>query len=322
MNIAIVGTGYVGLVTGACFAEFGYTVTCVDRNEQRIAALQAGEVPIYEPGLDDLVSRNSAKGRLLFTRDLPQAVGSADVVFIAVGTPSRHGDGYADLSFVFDAAREMASSLHKFTVLVDKSTVPVGTARAVARAIREVNPAAGFAIASNPEFLREGSAIDHFMRPDRVVIGVEDERAGALLRELYRPLYLLETPMVVTDLARGSADPVSPRTSSPSSDIPGPGAAGAHRRSGRPGQQRAKVANDHEDPCRPRGIRKRQDQGDERSVAAHQGGHVYRRCLRGVRRSRCRRDLYGVERVPVARPRSSRRDPLGVGVQDCRPSPR
>jgi UDPglucose 6-dehydrogenase len=200
VKIAIVGTGYVGLVTGACFAEYGYTVSCVDRNGERIAALQGGQVPIYEPGLDDVVARNRACGRLTFTLDLPRATSTADVVFIAVGTPSRHGDGYADLSFVFAAAREIAASLQGFTVVVDKSTVPVGTARAVARAIREANPGADFAVASNPEFLREGSAIDDFMRPDRVVLGVEDERAEAVLRELYRPLYLLETPMVVTDL--------------------------------------------------------------------------------------------------------------------------
>jgi UDPglucose 6-dehydrogenase len=200
MHIAMIGTGYVGLVSGACFSEFGVDVTCVDRDGSRIAALKRGEMPIYEPGLDELVAENAAKGRLRFSTDSPGAVKKSDIVFIAVGTPTRRGDGYADLSFVNQAAQEIASSLHGYTVVVDKSTVPVGTARNVKRIIGELNPSADFDVASNPEFLREGSAINDFMRPDRVVIGVESERAEKLLKELYRPLYLIETPMVITGL--------------------------------------------------------------------------------------------------------------------------
>ncbi len=200
MNVVMIGTGYVGLVSGACLADFGADVTCVDIDPGKIERLRRGEIPIYEPGLDELVARNAAAGRLTFTTDLPAAVGAADLVFIAVGTPSRHGDGHADLSYVYAAARQVAEHLTGYTVIVDKSTVPVGTARQVGRIVHEVNPGADFDVASNPEFLREGAAIGDFMRPDRVVLGVESPRAEALLRELYRPLNLIETPIVVTGL--------------------------------------------------------------------------------------------------------------------------
>ena len=200
MNVVMIGAGYVGLVSGACFAEFGARVTCVDKDAGRIAALDAGEIPIYEPGLDDLVARNAAAGRLDFTTELAAPVGDADLVFIAVGTPTRRGDGYADLKYVYAAAEEVAAHLRGYTVIVDKSTVPVGTAREVQRIVRKANPGADFDVASNPEFLREGSAIPDFMRPDRVVLGVESERAEALLRELYRPLNLIEAPILVTGL--------------------------------------------------------------------------------------------------------------------------
>jgi UDPglucose 6-dehydrogenase len=200
MNVAMIGTGYVGLVSGACFAEFGAEVTCVDVDAGKIARLEAGEIPIYEPGLEDLVRKNAAGRRLRFTTGFAAPVGAADLVFIAVGTPSRRGDGYADLTYVYDAARQIAAHLRGYTVIVDKSTVPVGTARNVARLIRELRPDADFDVASNPEFLREGSAIGDFMRPDRVVIGVESARAEARLRELYRPLNLIETPILVTGL--------------------------------------------------------------------------------------------------------------------------
>jgi UDPglucose 6-dehydrogenase len=200
MNVVMIGAGYVGLVSGACFAEFGASVTCVDVDAAKVAALHRGEIPIYEPGLEDLVERNVADGRLAFTTDLESAVPGADLVFIAVGTPSRRGDGYADLSYVYQAARSIAPHLRGYTVIVDKSTVPVGTARQVRRLIAEANPEADFDVASNPEFLREGAAIGDFMRPDRVVIGVESERAEERLRALYRPLNLIETPILVTDL--------------------------------------------------------------------------------------------------------------------------
>ena len=200
MKISVVGTGYVGLVSGACFAEFGWDVTCIDKSAERIESLNQGIIPIYEPGLDDLVKRNVKAGRLSFSLDYAPFVEESDAVFIAVGTPSRRGDGHADLTYVYAAAEEIASHLSGYTVVVDKSTVPVGTAREVAAIIRKANPKADFDIASNPEFLREGSAISDFMRPDRVVIGVESERAKAVLKELYRPLYLLETPMVITNL--------------------------------------------------------------------------------------------------------------------------
>ena len=200
MNITMIGTGYVGLVSGACFSEFGVNVTCVDKDKTRIDELNRGLMPIYEPGLETLVKNNVEKKRLFFTTEHIAAVENADIVFIAVGTPTRRGDGYADLSYVYQASKEIAGHLKGYTVIVDKSTVPVGTARNVKRIIEDVNPEAEFDIASNPEFLREGSAINDFMRPDRIVIGVESEKAEALLKELYRPLYLIETPMVITNL--------------------------------------------------------------------------------------------------------------------------
>jgi UDPglucose 6-dehydrogenase len=196
----MIGTGYVGLVSGACFSEFGWDVVCVDKDVSKIDQLNKGEIPIYEPGLEDLVARNVAAGRLSFTTDLPAAVKASDAVFIAVGTPSRRGDGYADLSYVYAAAKEIAESVDGYTVIVTKSTVPVGTGREVERVVREANPAADVDIASNPEFLREGSAIEDFMRPDRVVIGAENARARELLGALYRPLYLRETPIIFTQL--------------------------------------------------------------------------------------------------------------------------
>jgi UDPglucose 6-dehydrogenase len=205
MRVAMIGTGYVGLVSGACFSEFGQTVACVDQDRAKIARLQGGEVPIYEPGLAALVAANMTAGRLSFTSDLRAAVRGAEAVFIAVGTPSRRGDGHADLSYVYAAAEEIGRALADhpsgYAVVVTKSTVPVGTGRRVAEILRRTRPQASFDVASNPEFLREGSAIADFMRPDRVVIGTEAERARALLRQLYRPLYLIETPIVFTDIA-------------------------------------------------------------------------------------------------------------------------
>jgi UDPglucose 6-dehydrogenase len=200
MRIAVIGTGYVGLVSGACFSEFGVTVTCVDQDAAKIARLQCNEMPIFEPGLDALVAKNAAAGRLLFTTDLGPAVAGADAVFIAVGTPSRRGDGHADLSYVFAAAEKIGSKLGQYSVVVTKSTVPVGTGRKVAEILRRTRPQGGFDVAANPEFLREGSAIADFMRPDRVVIGCDSERAAAVMRALYRPLYLIETPMLFTDI--------------------------------------------------------------------------------------------------------------------------
>ncbi len=201
MNITMIGTGYVGLVTGTCFAEFGHIVTCVDKLEDKIDNLKKGIIPIYEPGLDALVKKNVDEGRLKFTTDLSQAVPDAQAVFIAVGTPSsRRGDGYADLTYIHEAAKELATFLTGYTVIVDKSTVPVGTARQVERIIGETNPKAEFAVASNPEFLREGAAISDFMRPDRVVIGTDEENAEQVLREIYKPLYLRDTPIVSTTI--------------------------------------------------------------------------------------------------------------------------
>ena len=200
MRIAVIGTGYVGLVSGACFSEFGVSVVCVDKEEAKIARLQRGEMPIYEPGLESLVAANVAAGRLSFTTELKPAIAGADAVFIAVGTPSRRGDGHADLSYVFAAAEEIGGALTDYTVVVTKSTVPVGTGRQVAAILRRVCPGGQFDVASNPEFLREGSAIEDFMRPDRVVIGADSERAQAVMRQLYRPLYLIETPMLFTDI--------------------------------------------------------------------------------------------------------------------------
>lgn len=200
MNVVIIGSGYVGLVSGACFAEFGTHVTCVDIDAAKIEALNKGIIPIYEPGLDALVEKNRRQGRLQFTTDYAGTIADADLVFIAVGTPTRRGDGHADLSYVYQAARDIAPHLTGYTVIVDKSTVPVGTARNVKRIIAETSPGADFDVASNPEFLREGAAITDFMRPDRVVIGVESERAQEILQQLYRPLNLIETPILVTGL--------------------------------------------------------------------------------------------------------------------------
>ncbi len=201
MNIAVVGTGYVGLVSGACLAEFGHRVVCMDKAEERITQLHRGEIPIYEPGLEDLVAKNVREGRLRFTTDLAEAMEGATAVFIAVGTPSqRRGNGYADLTYIYQAAGEIAALLRDYTVIIDKSTVPVGTGRQVQRLIAEANPEADFDVVSNPEFLREGAAINDFMRPDRVVIGAESERAAEVMRQIYNPLYLNATPIVVTTL--------------------------------------------------------------------------------------------------------------------------
>ena len=200
MRVAMIGAGYVGLVSAACFSEFGHTVACADGVPERVAALRAGRVPIYEPGLEALVAANVAAGRLSFTEDIADAVAKADVVMLAVGTPSRHGDGHADLSFVYEAASQVANALDGYTVVATKSTVPVGTGREIARVFRERRPDAAFDVVSNPEFLREGSAVGDFMRPDRVVVGVEAERAQAVMRALYRPLFLIETPVLFTTL--------------------------------------------------------------------------------------------------------------------------
>ncbi len=200
MKLAVIGTGYVGLVSGTCFSEFGFDVTCIDKDAGKIDSIRSGIMPIYEPGLEQLVARNVEAGRLHFTTETAAAVAAADAVFIAVGTPTRRGDGHADLSYVFDAARELAAHISGYTVVVTKSTVPVGTGREVAKIVREANPDADFDVASNPEFLREGAAISDFMRPDRVVVGAETDRARAVLRALYRPLYLIETPILMTSL--------------------------------------------------------------------------------------------------------------------------
>jgi UDPglucose 6-dehydrogenase len=200
MKIAIIGTGYVGLVSGVCLSDFGHDVVCVDKDPAKIAKLDRGEAPIYEPGLEDLMARNVAAGRLSFTTDIAQAMAGARAVFIAVGTPSRRGDGHADLSFVFAVAEEIAKNMTAPIVVVTKSTVPVGTNAKVRDIIRTARPDADFDVASNPEFLREGAAIDDFMRPDRVVVGVENDRAAAVMAEIYRPLYLRDFPIVTTDL--------------------------------------------------------------------------------------------------------------------------
>lgn len=198
MKIGVVGTGYVGLVSGTCFAEFGIEVICVDNNAAKIEALHKGKIPIYEPGLEDMVVKQVGQGRLSFTTDLKEAVKGADAVFIAVGTPPRAEDGEADLTYVYEAAKEIAHCLDGYTVVVTKSTVPVGTAREIEKIIRAEAPSADFDVCSNPEFLREGAAINDFMRPDRVVVGTDSERAQEVMRELYRPLYINETPMVMT----------------------------------------------------------------------------------------------------------------------------
>ena len=198
MHVAMIGTGYVGLVSGACFADFGHTVTCIDKDASKIDRLNAGGIPIFEPGLDLLVAQNIKAGRLFFTTDATEAVRKADAVFIAVGTPSRRGDGHADLTYVYAAAEEVAGLIDGFTVVVTKSTVPVGTGDEIEAIIKRVRPDADAAVVSNPEFLREGAAIEDFKRPDRVVVGTEEPRAQALMRELYRPLYLNETPIIFT----------------------------------------------------------------------------------------------------------------------------
>ena len=198
MQVAMIGTGYVGLVSGACFADFGHSVTCIDKDTAKIARLQSGGIPIFEPGLETLVAQNVKAGRLHFTTDAAEAVRHADAVFIAVGTPSRRGEGHADLSYVYAAAEEVAGLIEGFTVIVTKSTVPVGTGDEIERIIRAKCPDAQFAVVSNPEFLREGAAIEDFKRPDRLVIGLNDERARTVMTELYRPLYLNETPILFT----------------------------------------------------------------------------------------------------------------------------
>lgn len=198
MRIAVVGSGYVGLVSGACFADFGHDVVCIDSDATKIEALKSGIIPIYEPGLEEIVLKNGKVGRLQFTTDLEGPVSQADAVFIAVGTPSRRGDGHADLSYVYEVARALAKAVRGFTVVITKSTVPVGTGDEVERIIRETNPEADVAVVSNPEFLREGAAIEDFKRPDRIVVGVEDDRARAIMTEVYRPLYLNKAPLVFT----------------------------------------------------------------------------------------------------------------------------
>ncbi|NQU61975.1 MAG: UDP-glucose/GDP-mannose dehydrogenase family protein [Rhodospirillales bacterium] len=198
MHIAMIGTGYVGLVSGTCFSEFGHDVVCVDLNEDKIKTLQAGKIPIFEPGLKEMVAGNVKDGRLSFSTNLKDAVGPADAVFIAVGTPSKEGNGEADLTYVKAAARDIAAALDGYTVVITKSTVPVGTGRALEEIIRETNPEADFDVVSNPEFLREGSAINDFVRPDRVVIGTQSERARNVMKQMYRPLFLIETPILFT----------------------------------------------------------------------------------------------------------------------------
>jgi UDPglucose 6-dehydrogenase len=199
MRVTMIGAGYVGLVSGACFADFGHTVTCVDKDPGKIERLEKGVMPIFEPGLAELVASNVKEGRLFFTLDAREAIRSADAVFIAVGTPSRRGDGHADLSYVYAAAKEIAEHMDGFTVVVTKSTVPVGTGDEVEEIIRKTNPNAKFAVVSNPEFLREGAAINDFKRPDRIVVGADSEEAREVMRQLYRPLFLNETPMLFTE---------------------------------------------------------------------------------------------------------------------------
>ncbi len=200
MRVVMIGAGYVGLVSGACFSEFGATVTCIDVDGAKVKSLSQGKIPIYEPGLEQLVAKNVEAGRLQFSTDLQAAVPQADIIFIAVGTPTRRGDGHADLRYVYEAAKGIAPLLSGYTVIVNKSTVPVGTARQVQRIIKEHNADADFDIASNPEFLREGAAIGDFMRPDRVILGLESSRAEEALRELYRPLNLIEAPILIMEL--------------------------------------------------------------------------------------------------------------------------
>jgi UDPglucose 6-dehydrogenase len=198
MRIAMIGTGYVGLVSGACFSDFGHEVTCIDKDAGKIAQLRGGTIPIFEPGLEMLVARNVEAGRLSFTTEFDSAIRTADAVFLAVGTPSRRGDGFADLTFIYEAAREVAGKIAGFTVIATKSTVPVGTNDEIEVIIRKARPDADFAVVSNPEFLREGAAIEDFKHPDRVVVGVDDERARSVMREIYRPLFINETPILFT----------------------------------------------------------------------------------------------------------------------------
>ena len=200
MNITILGTGYVGLVSGTCFSEFGFDVCCVDKDKDKINNLKNDIIPIYEPGLQNLVKKNKNSGRLTFSNDIDQNIKKADIVFIAVGTPSRRGDGHADLTYVYEAAEKIAKNLDGYTVIVNKSTVPVGTGAEVKNIIKKINPDALFDVVSNPEFLREGNAIEDFMRPDRVVVGIETEKAKQLMSIIYKPLYLIETPILFTDL--------------------------------------------------------------------------------------------------------------------------
>ena len=200
MKIAMIGTGYVGLVSGVCFSDFGHEVVCVDKDPAKIDRLNAGEVPIYEPGLEQLMAKNVATGRLSFTLDLNHALEGAQAVFIAVGTPTRRGDGHADLSYVMAAAEEIAHIANDYVVIVTKSTVPVGTNRQVKQTVKKANPKLDFDVASNPEFLREGAALDDFMKPDRVIVGVQNERAAEIMAEIYRPLYLRDFPIITTDL--------------------------------------------------------------------------------------------------------------------------
>ena len=200
MKIAMIGTGYVGLVSGVCFSDFGHEVVCVDKDPAKIEKLNNGQVPIYEPGLGELMDKNVAAGRLSFTLDLNAALDGAEAVFIAVGTPTRRGDGHADLSYVMAAAEEIAQIASNYIVIVTKSTVPVGTNRRVKQTVAKANPNLDFDVASNPEFLREGAAIDDFMKPDRVVVGVQTDRAAEVMADIYRPLYLRDFPIVTTDL--------------------------------------------------------------------------------------------------------------------------
>ena len=200
MNVTILGTGYVGLVSGTCFSEFGFEVCCVDKDIDKINNLNLGIMPIYEPGLKNIVNKNRDAGRLKFSNDINNYIKNADIIFIAVGTPARRGDGHADLKYIYEAAEQIAKNLHEYTVIVTKSTVPIGTGDEVKKLIKKINPSADFDMVSNPEFLREGNAIDDFMRPDRVVVGVESERAKEVMSTIYKPLFLIETPIVYTDL--------------------------------------------------------------------------------------------------------------------------
>ena len=200
MNVTILGTGYVGLVSGTCFSEFGFEVCCVDKDIDKINNLNLGTMPIYEPGLKNIVNKNRDAGRLKFSNDINNYIKNADIIFIAVGTPARRGDGHADLKYIYEAAEQIAKNISNYTVIVTKSTVPIGTGDEVKKLIKKINPSADFDMVSNPEFLREGNAIDDFMRPDRVVVGVESERAKEVMSTIYKPLFLIETPIVYTDL--------------------------------------------------------------------------------------------------------------------------